>query len=381
MLRPVEFPLELSDRQKHIVAAAVTVLSVATILAALAGVFWLIAVFVGRFSHIFLPVAVAGIGALVCDPYFDWLREKLRLPKPLALLVLFLSVLVPLVAFLWFFGAMLVRQTADVLEAAPAWWETVRAQVEGRWPQVQEFFNSPQGQQLREAVSSNSETIIQTLRRVAGSTLSAGADVARAVGAMAGWAVAPVYFAFFLLTPAFDLNVLKQNLPFFKQETREDVVFLIEEFVNIVVVFFRGQLIIAFLQGVLYAIGFSLVGLKFGFVLGLMLGFLNIIPYLGAMVGFVVTIPLAYFQPGGSWMMVAGVLATIAIVQTIESYVLTPRIMGDRTGLHPMVIIIAVFFWGSALGGIMGMILAIPLTAFAVVFWRLAREKYIDEWV
>jgi predicted PurR-regulated permease PerM len=70
-----------------------------------------------------------------------------------------------------------------------------------------------------------------------------------------------------------------------------------------------------------------------------------------------------------------------AIVQAIEAYLLTPKVMGDRTGLHPMVIIVAIFFWGSALGGITGMILAIPLTAFLVVFWRLAREKYVRELV
>ncbi len=68
-----------------------------------------------------------------------------------------------------------------------------------------------------------------------------------------------------------------------------------------------------------------------------------------------------------------------SIVQMIEGYILTPRIMGDRTGLHPLTIIIAIFFWGSALGGILGMILAIPLTAFLVVLWRLAREKYIGQ--
>ena len=74
-------------------------------------------------------------------------------------------------------------------------------------------------------------------------------------------------------------------------------------------------------------------------------------------------------------------LVVFVVVQLIESYGLTPRIMGDRTGLHPMAIIVAVFFWGSALSGILGMILAIPLTAFLVVFWRLAKEKYIEEWV
>ncbi len=69
------------------------------------------------------------------------------------------------------------------------------------------------------------------------------------------------------------------------------------------------------------------------------------------------------------------------MVQLIEGYVLTPKIMGNRTGLHFMAIIVAVFFWGVALGGILGMILAIPLTAFLVSFWRLAKEKYIRELV
>ena len=74
-------------------------------------------------------------------------------------------------------------------------------------------------------------------------------------------------------------------------------------------------------------------------------------------------------------------LVVFVVVHAVEGYVLTPKIMGGRTGLHPIVIIVAVFFWGTALGGIGGMILAIPLTAFLVVFWRLAREKYIRELV
>ena len=140
-------------------------------------------------------------------------------------------------------------------------------------------------------------------------------------------------------------------------------------------------MIIAFLQGLLFAIGFSAVGLSYGFVLGLLLGFLNIIPYLGSMIGLGISLPLAYFQDGGGPMLVAPVLVVFTVVQMIESYGLTPRIMGDRTGLHPLAIIVAIFFWGSALEGILGMILAIPLTAFLVVFWRLAKDKYISELV
>jgi predicted PurR-regulated permease PerM len=177
------------------------------------------------------------------------------------------------------------------------------------------------------------------------------------------------------------LTEIDDYLPFLKKETRDDVVYLVKEFVNIIVAFFRGQLIVAFAQGVLYAIGFTAVGLKYGFVLGLALGFLNIIPYLGSIVGLGIALPLAFLQEGGGLQTVILVLVVFTVVQIIEGYVLTPKVMGDRTGLHPMMIIVAIFFWGSALGGILGMILAIPLTAFLVVFWRLAKEKYIKELV
>ncbi|MFW6198699.1 MAG: AI-2E family transporter, partial [Acidobacteriota bacterium] len=168
-------------------------------------------------------------------------------------------------------------------------------------------------------------------------------------------------------------------LPFLKEETRQDVVYMIREFVDIIVAFFRGQMIVAFLQGLLFAVGFSVVGLRYGFVIGMILGLLNVIPYLGSMLGLGVAIPLSLLQEGGGIVTCLLVLAVFALVQGIEGWVLTPKIMGDRTGLHYMVIIVAIFFWGVALDGILGMILAIPLTAFLASLWRLAREKYIPE--
>lgn len=110
-------------------------------------------------------------------------------------------------------------------------------------------------------------------------------------------------------------------------------------------------------------------------------GFLNIIPYLGSIVGLSIALPVAYFQEGGGWDTLLWVLAVFAVVQLIEGYVLTPKIMGNRTGPHFMAIIVDIFFWGVALGGILDVILAIPLTAFLVSFWHLAKEKYIRELV
>jgi predicted PurR-regulated permease PerM len=372
----------LSERQKSTVAAAVTILSACVIVAAVGLVLWLIGSFFNRFSNVFLPLAVAGVAALVFKPYYEWLRFKLHLGRIFALVALFLSAVIPLAAFFWFFGALLVDQMSDLVDKLPVWWQNTAEWVKERLPRVAEFVEShPYLQGLQSAVEDRQETIVQGLGAMGRGALSAGAGVVSVVGALLCWVVAPIYFAFFLLEDSGRKLEVEEYLPFLKPETRQDVAYLAREFVGIIVAFFRGQLIIAFLQGLLFAIGFTLVGLKYGFVIGVVLGFLNIVPYLGSIVGLGTAIPLAFFQPDGGLTTVVLVLVVFTLVQMIEGYILTPKIMGDRTGLHPMVIILAVFFWGSALGGITGMILAIPLTAFLVVFWRLAREKYVRELV
>ena len=374
--------MELTPRQGRAAAAALTVLSAVVILAAVGGLGWLAARFLREFAHVFLPLAVAGIAALVFQPSYDWLRRKARLPKVLALIALLLAILIPVAAFLAFFGTILAGQMTGIVSEIPDGWKRLTTAVQEQWPQVVDFFeNHPVGRQIQESLQGQGDAVVGGLQYLGGKALSAGRGAISAVGTILGWAVLPVYFAFFVMADRKDPGQIEGALPFLKAETRKDVVFLAREFVNIVVAFFRGQLLIAAIQGALMAIGFTVVGLKYGLVLGLMLGFLNIIPYLGSIVGLGVTLPLAWFQVGGGPATLAGVLVVFTIVQVIEGYFLTPKIMGDRTGLHPVAIIVAVFFWGSALQGILGMILAIPLTAFLVVFWRLARDKYIGEWV
>jgi predicted PurR-regulated permease PerM len=374
--------LELSERQRSTVAAAITIVAAVVIVVAVGGLFWLIGAFFSRFSNVFLPLAVAGVAALVFQPYYEWLRDTLKLGRVLALIALFLSAVIPLTAFFWFFGALLVDQVSGLVSNLPEWSQAVSAWVKERAPRFVEFVqNHPYLQSVRNAVSGQEGTIVEGLGAVGRGALSAGAGALSAVGALMCWIVTPIYFAFFLWVDKKGAFDIERYLTFLKPETRRDVAYLANQFVEIIVAFFRGQLVIAFLQGVLYAIGFTLVGLKYGFIIGLLLGFLNIIPYLGSIIGLGTALPLAFFQSGGGLLKVVLVLVVFTVVQLIESYVLTPKIMGDRTGLHPIVIILAIFFWGSALSGITGMILAIPLTAFLVVFWRLAREKYVKELV
>lgn len=286
--------LELSERQRSTVAAAITIVAAVVIVVAVGGLFWLIGAFFSRFSNVFLPLAVAGVAALVFQPYYEWLRYKLKLGRVLALIALFLSAVIPLVAFFWFFGALLVDQVSGLISNLPEWSQAVATWVKERAPRFVEFVqNHPYLQSVRAALSGQQGTIVDGLEAVGRGALSAGAGAVSAVGALMCWVVTPIYFAFFLWVDKKGGFDIERYLTFLKPETRKDVAYLANQFVEIIVAFFRGQLVIAFLQGVLYAIGFSLVGLRYGFIIGLLLGFLNIIPYLGSIIGLGTALPLA----------------------------------------------------------------------------------------
>jgi len=373
--------IDLSPQQQRIVAAGVTILAAGVLLTALVLFFVYSVRFLGAFSHIFLPLAVAGVLALVLEPWFNWLKLKAGLPDIVSLIIVFLSLLLPITLITVFFGGIIADQVAELIEQLPSLWQRLVGWLKERRPELDHFFReNTLGEKISQAVKEPGGVTADLVNYLLVSAVSAGSGIASGVASLMSWAIAPVYLIFFLLIPTLRPESLSVgNFPFLKEETAKDLIYLLSEFVHLVVTFFRGQIVIALLQGILFAIGFSLAGLKYGAVLGLMLGFLNIVPYLGSMLGLAITLPTAWFQLGGGWELLIWIIVVFSIVQMIEGYILTPRIMGDRTGLHPLTIIIAIFFWGSALGGILGMILAIPLTAFLVVLWRLAREKYIGQ--
>jgi len=372
--------IEFSDRQRSVIANAVTILAAVVIIGAVGALFWIVGAFFVRFSAIFLPVAVAAVAAMVVKPYYETIRTRLKLGRVVALIVVFLSAILPIAALGWFFGGLIFDQAKGLIQSFPGWWTSGVEWTKVHAPQIEHLLvDTKVGQAAGDAVQGQGDTFVSLLQFMGQRAMSAGAGMISWVGALVCWAVAPIYFAFFLMADTSRIDNLERYIPLLKSETRKDLLYLFKEFLTIIVAFFRGQLVIAFLQGLLFAIGFTIVGLKYGFVIGLTLGFLNIVPYLGNIIGLGTALPLAFFQPEGGITRVLAVLVVFATVQMIEGYLLTPKIMGDRTGLHPVVIILAIFFWGSALNGIMGMILAIPLTAFLVVFWRLIREKYMPE--
>ena len=121
-------------------------------------------------------------------------------------------------------------------------------------------------------------------------------------------------------------------------------------------------MLVAICDGICYTVGFLIIGLPYAVLLGVMATFLTMIPFLGAIATCVAALVIALVQ-FGDWKHPVMVLAVFGVVQTLEGFVIQPKIMGDRTGLHPLTIIIAVMVGTTLLGGILGGILAIPLTA------------------
>jgi predicted PurR-regulated permease PerM len=138
--------------------------------------------------------------------------------------------------------------------------------------------------------------------------------------------------------------------------------------------FLRGQLLVMLILGVLYAVGLWAVGLNLGILIGLVAGLLTFVPYLGP-ASIVVFGGIAALVQFGDWQHLAGVALVFTIGQVIESYWLTPKLVGDRIGLHPMAVIFSVLV-GGQLFGFLGMLLALPVAAVANVLLRYAVERY-----
>ena len=145
--------------------------------------------------------------------------------------------------------------------------------------------------------------------------------------------------------------------------------------------YFRGQSLIALVVGILFSIGFLIIDFPMAIGLGLFIGVLNLIPYL-QLVGFIPTIILALVKAADTgqsfWVIMICALAVFAVVQTIQDMYLTPRIMGHVMGLNPAIILLSLSIWGSLLG-IIGLIIALPLTTLLISYYRRFILKETDK--
>ncbi len=209
--------IEFSDRQRSVIANAVTILSAVVIIVAIGALFWIVGAFFVKFSAIFLPVAVAAVAALVVKPYYEAIRTRLKLGRVVALIVVFLSAIVPIAALGWFFGGLIVDQAKGLIQSCPGWWASTVEWTKVHAPQIEHLLiDTKVGQAAGDAVQGQGDALVNIFQFMGQRAVSAGAGVISWVGALVCWVVAPIYFAFFLMADTSRIDNLERHIPLLK---------------------------------------------------------------------------------------------------------------------------------------------------------------------
>lgn len=206
-----------------------------------------------------------------------------------------------------------------------------------------------------------------------------------AFGFLLSMIIVPLYLYYFLIESAKIKETWSNYLPIRASSFKDEVVDCLTEINGYLVAFFRGQLFVSVLNGISTGVGLMIIGLDFGLMIGLLLCVLGIIPYLGIALCWIPAVLIATVQggsaliPGDPWWMLPLVVSVIfAVVQQIDGFLITPRVVGESVGLHPMTVIVSVVVWSLLLGGLLGAILAVPLTASVKVLFQ--RYVWLAKW-
>lgn len=409
-----------TQRQARLIWLAATGLAVAVLVGLVVALIWALGYLLQLLSPVLWPLALAGVLAYLLDPVVD-LFERQGLPRPRAIVAVFALALLIVVALFGGVVPQLVNETRLLASRVPAYVARLQNRAE-QWvnrppPFVSRLLeieqrhtrtSMPAG--LTNAVGSAAPTNEVT---AAGATNTPAASVATLdrqtletatgwlakalppigywffgqVGRVASWfgvlvgmALIPVYTFYFLLEKQGISSRWTDYLPVADSGFKNELVFVLNSVNNYLISFFRGQVLVAICDGVLYGLGFLLIGLPYALLIGAAAVLLTMIPFLGAIVTCVTALVIALVQ-FGDWLHPLLVLVVFGCVQGLEGLVISPKIMGGRVGLHPLTIIISVMIGTTLLGGLLGGLLSIPLTAalrvlmFRYVWKRPQLEK------
>ena len=193
----------------------------------------------------------------------------------------------------------------------------------------------------------------------------------------------PIYL-FFLLTEKPRIEERwKDYLPLRASPLKDEVAETLSEINKYITAYFRGQLLVCLVDGVLIGTALTLIGLNFAPLIGLLVVILTMVPYIGIIVCWVPAVLIAAFQ-WGDWLHPIGVTLIFIVIQNLEGIFYAPRIVGNYVGLHPMTVIVSIFVWGLIIGGVLGPLLAVPLTATIKVLlgryvWGRRLREEVDE--
>ncbi|MFW6123415.1 MAG: AI-2E family transporter, partial [Thermodesulfobacteriota bacterium] len=311
--------------------------------------------------------------AYLLDPLVDRLAAW-KLPRSLAAFLVLLAALLLVTLLLVIIVPSIIAEVSKFASVAPQYFETLRDYV--AWLMVKLDITVPAtwhqlGQALKQGDKSPlgelfgmANPAAKIFRLIFQSTLSI-------IGFVLYLILVPVLVYYFLVS--FD-NILDSILDLVPPDTREPVIHKMSQMDQIIADFLRGQFIICLLLAFFYSLGFVIIGIDLALVLGIVSGLLWIIPYVGTGLAIVGGVTMALVNYG-DLLHPAYVIIWISLVQVLESYIITPRVVGGKVGVHPIVYIIALIV-GAKLFGLLGMLIAIPAAAMIKVLLEDAVTMY-----
>ncbi|MFN3702375.1 AI-2E family transporter [Thermomonas sp.] len=332
--------------------------------ALLLGIGWLL----WLLAPILTPFALAALLGWLGDPMVD--RLERRMSRNWAVTVVFSSIVLLMLLLLVLLLPVLEAQVMTLVDSLPGYrdWlvQTALPWLERRTGlQILAWFDP---QRLFELIRTHWQSAGGIAAVVLGYVSRSGVAL---LAWLANLALLPVLTFFFLR----DWDLIVERIAALVPRSHYDTVrTLAHQTDEVLGGFLRGQMLVMLILGVLYALGLWLVGLDLGILIGLVAGLLTFVPYLGP-ASIVIFGGLAALVQFGDWQHLLGVGIVFTVGQLVESFLLTPVLVGDRIGLHPMAVIFAVMA-GGTLFGFLGMLLALPVAAVANVLLRYAHERY-----
>ncbi|MDX1572578.1 MAG: AI-2E family transporter [Methylophaga sp.] len=322
-----------------------------------------------QLASVLLPFLVAALFAYLGDPLVDRLEAR-KLSRTVSVVIVFSVLFIVTIAAILIFLPLLSAQLASLFEKLPGYIDKLQSSIE---PIMQSLGLS------KDMI--NLDTLKDALKnywseagKMAGDVFSYVSKSGMALLTFITNLVLIPVLTFYLLRD-WDLLVarFRELLP---RRHAKKITDLSLECDDMLAGFLRGQLMVMLALSIMYSIGLTLIGLDLALLIGVIAGIVSFVPYLGLLVGILLAGLAAYFQ-FQEWLPILYVIAVFSFAQIIEGSVLTPRFVGERIGLHPVAVIFAVMAGGS-LFGFVGVLLALPVAAVAMVLVRHVHDHYVN---
>lgn len=319
-------------------------------------------------APVFTPFLISALIAYLCDPLVDRL-ESWKLSRTFSVVIVFFGMLILLILALLLLIPLLERQVAVLVAKMPEYLNWVQHTAV---PWVSQRLGLSE-------MSLNLETLKPLIAQhwkgagnlIAKAIASASTSGLALVGGFASLVLVPVV-TFYLLR---DWDILMSRIRgLIPKQSEEKFVQIARESDEVLGSFIRGQLLVMLVLGLIYTIGLKLVGLELALLIGMLAGLVSFVPYLGFIIG-ILSAGIAVIVQTQDVIQLLPVLAVFGVGQLLESFLLTPWLVGDRIGLHPVAVIFAILA-GGQLFGFFGILLALPVAAVVAVLLRHAHEQY-----